>query len=125
MGDSFVWDDHTWDQIWERTLNQAERHHIAMSVLRRRLPSTPLEQRVARELARRWGRRAVTLSVVYALWTLFWGGIGWTGVRLHGAAEAAVAIGCTAVGALAVIACLGFRHSMGRLQAPGGARGGS
>jgi hypothetical protein len=116
MSDSFVWDDRTWEQVWERTLDHVERHHIAMSVLRRRLPDTPLERRVARELAQRWARHAVFLAVVYGLWTLFWAAIGWDMTGRYGAATARLPMVCAGIGGAAVTVCLAFCRSMAALR---------
>ncbi len=106
MGEGFTWDDETWERVWEQILTPVERHHIAMSVLRRRFPQDAMEARVALELARRWARRAVSLSLAYLLWVVFWGSIGWTDPPVD------MALGCAAFGVVAIVACLWFRRRL-------------
>ncbi len=115
MTDEFTWDDRLWDQVWKRTLSHVERHSIAMAVLRRRLPTDAFQERIARELANRWSRHAVTLGSVYLLWTLFWGAIGWSEFRVNGAQHIGLPAGCAVVGVIAVAACGLFRRAMRRL----------
>lgn len=109
MTDGFIWDDRTWDRVWERVLNPVERHDIAMAVLRRRLPVTAFERRIAVELARRWRRHALALALLYLLWTVFWGAVGWDTLRLYGGEPARVPLGCAVVGMAAIVACVAFR----------------
>lgn len=115
MREEFVWDDRMWDLVWERTLDQVDRHAIAMVVLRRTTPDGALQWRVAAELAKRWARHCVTLAVVYAMWTLFWASIAWHDVRLAHRVNT-VAVGCTIAGVLAVGACLAFRRRTARFR---------
>ncbi|HVM20613.1 MAG TPA: hypothetical protein VM307_11695 [Egibacteraceae bacterium] len=116
LGD-LSWDDSLWDQIWERTLSQVERHTIAATVLRGRAAATVFEWRIAQELARRWARGALVKGAVYLLWTLFWGAIAVHTIGLRGPAAAALPLTCAAVGAIAVLACLGFRARMAATRA--------
>jgi hypothetical protein len=104
MGDSFLLDDRTWQRLWDQILSPVERHHIAMSVLRRRLSSDPLEARVSLELARRWGRKCRFLAIVYLIWTVFWGAVGWADPPL------AMPMGAAAFGVVAITCCLAFRR---------------
>jgi hypothetical protein len=99
-GDGWSWDDRTWDEVWERVLDRAERHAIAMAVLRRRLPGGAMEDRIAVELSRRWVRKALSLAVLYLTWTLFWGALA---PRVD---DPPVPAWCAAVGVLAVGACI-------------------
>jgi hypothetical protein len=109
MDEDIAWDDVTWQRVWDVGLDPVERHGIAMAVLRNRPPREAFEGRVALELASRWGRRAVTLSIVYLVWSAFWGALllkarWWQGVEFN------VAFGCTLLGLLAVATCLHFRR---------------
>lgn len=115
MSTGITWDDKTWDEVWERLLDQFERHNIAMAVLRGRLPSTTFERGIALELARRWRRHAVTLAVVYSVWTAFWSAIGWDAVQRYGTSAAGVPLWCAAIGVAAIAACGIFRRRMLRL----------
>ena len=115
---AFEWDDVLWDRVWERTLDQVERHDIAVAVLRRRLPRRPAEARIALELARRWRRTAASLSVMYGLWSLFWGGIGWTSAATGGVATQ-VPLWCAGVGIAAIAGCLLFHRRLRRFVAQG------
>jgi hypothetical protein len=117
MDDGLLSDDRAWEQVWDQTLSHVERHAIAMAVVRRRLPRTPLEGRVALELARRWSRQAVTLGIVYAVWSLFWGAIAWDSIQRYGAGAGRVAIGCCAVGLAAITCCVLFRQRMRSFRA--------
>lgn len=71
--DRFVWDDRLWELVWERHLDQVERHAIALDTWAGRVPKTDrFRARVVTELARRWRRRARNLAWLYGLWTAFW-----------------------------------------------------
>lgn len=115
--DELITDDETWRLVWERTLSHAERHEIAMSVLRRRPPADPFERRLAAALAHRWRRHAAVLTVPYLLWSLFWGAIGWHSVALHGLPTAALPVVCTVVGVASIAACVAFWRRMRLLTA--------
>ncbi|MPZ71674.1 MAG: hypothetical protein GEU74_00335 [Nitriliruptorales bacterium] len=112
MHSDIDWDDLLWYQVWERNLSQLERHAIAMAVLRGRVPADPFEGRVALELARRWRRHAVSLSLLYLLWSLFWSVIGWDAVHRYGGEALGLPLACTILGAAAVAACLLFRRRL-------------
>lgn len=103
------WDDELWDQVWERTLDPLERRNIALHLWRQQTPDDLFEARIAAELAKRWRRRAVVLATVYALWTLFWGGIAWNDWRADHAFMSLLPVVCTAVGVFAVLSCFGAR----------------
>ncbi len=118
-GDGFVWDDKTWDHVWERVLNPVERHHIAVSVVRRRVPEDPFERRIAVELARRWQRHALFLASLYLLWSAFWAAIGFDSVTAFGASAARLPFGCAALGIAAVTGCLAFRRRITRFVVTG------
>lgn len=105
----FVWDDELWAMVWDRHLGPVERHAIGMDVLRRRLPDELFEARVATELARQWRRRARNLIVVYALWTAFWGLLGWGAWTGRGIIEG-LQLGCVLVGIAAIAGCLMMRR---------------
>lgn len=70
-----IWDDELWEEVWDRTLDGVERHHVAISTWRRELPSDPLHRRLVPELARRWRRTARNHFAGHLLWVLFWGAI--------------------------------------------------
>lgn len=110
--DDVAWDAQTWHLVWERTLSHAERHEIGMAVLRRRVPADPFERRLARELAKRWERHALWLMVLYALWTAFWGAVGWHSVGVRGLHTAALPVICAAIGAASILLCLTFRRRL-------------
>lgn len=101
---TFRWDDRLWREVWERNLDAVERHHLAMDVLRRRVPGGLFEARVATELARQWRRHARNLGIGYLLWSVFWGLITYHTVtarqEFHGLPVAMLAIGLIAIGAV-------------------------
>ena len=100
-----VWDNRLWEQVWDHNLSQVERYNAAMAVVRHRPPGTPFEDMVARELANRWGRRALVLASVYGVWTLFWGALAvlpWP----DDLERSAVPPGCALFGLLAIACCL-------------------
>lgn len=105
-------DDRLWYHVWERNLNAAERHAIALAVWRRRRPVDRFEQLVAFELARRWRRHGLTLATVYSLWTVFWGMIAVRDFRLDAAFESLLTPVCTLVGLLAISACMAVRRRL-------------
>ncbi len=110
VGGVLEWDDELWDRVWEQVLTQPERHTIAMSVWRRRLPEGLFEARVGAELSRRWRRQARNLAVLYALWTLFWGSIAVSDWRGDGALGSPLTPVCALVGVAAIAACLAVRR---------------
>lgn len=105
---AFTWDDELWRTVWERNLDAVERHHLAMDVLRRRVPNGLFEARVATELARRWRRHARNLMFGYLLWSLFWGLITYNTLQVRGFEGLPVAM--LGVGMIAVAATLSFRR---------------
>jgi len=66
------WDDRMWEELWERTLGQPERHRLAMATLRREFPGDPLGRRVVPELARRWRGTTKVHLWLHAILGLFW-----------------------------------------------------
>lgn len=103
------WDNRLWEQVWDHNLSQIERYNAAMAVVRHRPPGTPFEDVVARELAHRWGRRALTLAAVYAVWTVFWGALAvlpWP----EDVERSALPLGCALVGLMAIVACVVARR---------------
>jgi hypothetical protein len=103
------WDESTWELVWEQLHGPLERHGIAMSLLRRRPVTEAFEARVTRELARRWRRRAVSLGLLYSLWTLFWGALARASTAAPGAPGRLVPHVMASIGLLAVAICLAFR----------------
>lgn len=106
----FRFDDRLWREVWERNLDQAERHAIAMNVWRRQHPGNQFDAMVAFELARRWRAHSRFLAVIYLLWTLFWGTMAVRDLQLHPGFESLVSPMCALVGVLAVTACLAVRR---------------
>ena len=109
-----VWTDELWEEVWERTLDQVERHHIARDVWRRRLPEDLLYRRVAPELARRWRRAARNQAILCALWVLFWGTIA-RGAHPDAAAAAGLAISMVVFGGIVLMACVEVRRRVAPL----------
>ncbi|MDX1659713.1 MAG: hypothetical protein R3343_12900 [Nitriliruptorales bacterium] len=103
------WDDRLFEEVWERHLNVAERHGIAMRVLRRQLPDEIFEARVATELSRQWRRRARNLAVLYMLWTIFWAALTWKAWDARGMVSG-LTVSCVLVGVAAVAVCFGLRR---------------
>ncbi len=64
--------DREWEELWERTLGQIDRHRLAMSLLRREVPDDVLGRRVVPELARRWRWTALLHIVGHTLHAMFW-----------------------------------------------------
>lgn len=97
-------DDRTWDELWERTLDRIERHRIARATLRREVPEDRLGRRLVPELARRWRRKARNQALFHLVWVLFWGSImlaadgsatpAWTVSRMMAIFSALVIAGC-------------------------------
>ena len=101
--------DREWEELWERTLGQIERHRLAMSLLRREGPDDVLGRRVVPELARRWRLTALFHIVGHALHAMFWWLISLGFSPLDGTSWQ-LANGMTLM-SLAVIAfCIGFRR---------------
>lgn len=71
------WTDRMWEQVWERTVGQVERHRLAMALLRREQPQDRLALRLLPELARRWRRTALSYAVGWGLFATFWLVIGY------------------------------------------------
>jgi hypothetical protein len=67
-----AWTDRMWEDLWERTLGQSDRHRFAMAVLRREVPRDALARRVVPELARRWRTRCNVYIAVWGLFVGFW-----------------------------------------------------
>jgi hypothetical protein len=112
------WDESTWELVWEQLLGPLERHGIAMSLLRRRPITEAFEARVARELARRWRRRAISLGITYSIWTLFWGALARASTAAPGAPGRLLPHVMAGIGLLAVAVCAAFRARLTRLPAP-------
>jgi hypothetical protein len=103
------WDNRLWEQVWDHNLTQVERYNAAMAVVRHRPPGTPFEDVVARELAHRWGRRALVLAAVYGMWTAFWGALAllpWP----EDVEPSPLPLGCAVFGLLAIAACVVARR---------------
>ncbi len=102
-------DDREWEELWERTLGQIERHRLAMSLLRREVPDDILGRRVVPELARRWRLSAMLHIIGHTLHATFWFLISLSLSPLSGTSWQ-LANGMTLM-SLAVIAfCIGFRR---------------
>jgi hypothetical protein len=69
------YDDRTWFELWDRTLDQIERRRIATAALKREIPEDRLGRRLVPELARRWRRSARNQALFHLWWVLFWGSI--------------------------------------------------
>lgn len=110
--DDALRDDRVWDRVWERILDPVERHSIAVAVWRGRPPRGTFEYRIAVELARRWRRRALSLAVVYALWTLFWGAIALSDWRADAGFESPVCPLNALIGTAAVAGCFTVRRRL-------------
>jgi hypothetical protein len=108
------WTDELWEEVWERTLDQVERHHIARDVWFRRLPDDLFHRRIAPELARRWRRAARNQAVLCALWVLFWGTIA-RGAHPDAAAAAGLSTAMVLFGGLVLLACFGVRRRVAPL----------
>ena len=100
------YDDHTWEELWERTLGQLERHRIAMALLRREFPDDPLGRRILPELARRWRMTARVHLWLHAVHAVFWArisfdipptaGTPWRLANTMSLSSLAVVLGCIA-----------------------------
>ncbi len=108
------WTDELWEQIWERLLDQIERHSIAMDVWARRLPHDPLHRAIAPELARRWRRTARNFILLYGTWSLFWGLIAAAVLDTGGIARS-LSLSMVTVGAAAILICLLVRRRVAPL----------
>ena len=105
-----AWDDEMWEELWERTLSQVERHRLAVAVLRREVPGDALARRVVPELARQWRRRCVTLAIVWGLFAGFWVMTGVSEIRVRGESLTALPWWMATIGAAVVVSSLLFRH---------------
>lgn len=100
------WSDEEWETLWERHLEQIDRHRIARATWARRSPTDHLERQVMPELARRWQRTARNHVVFHLLWVAFWGSIAVAADPAEGPAEqlaASMALVSTAVVVAAVV----------------------
>ncbi|MFP4310805.1 MAG: hypothetical protein ACLFS9_02335 [Nitriliruptoraceae bacterium] len=101
------WDDRMWEELWERTLGQPERHRLAMATLRREFPDDPLGRRVVPELARRWRSTARLHLWLHTVLGLFWlrvsfdiptvSGTPWRLANALALTSLAIALGCSAL----------------------------
>lgn len=71
-----AWDDRMWEDVWERTIGPADRHRLAMALLRREQPDDRLAHRLQPELARRWRRSCVNYALGWGVFATFWLVIG-------------------------------------------------
>lgn len=110
--DGLVWDDRLWDLVWERTLDQLERHQLTLQVLLRRPPPDAFAARVGRELARRLRRRAVVLAVAWGLFTAFWAMILHLARQQPGTPDG-WAWSMVLLGTAVVVGCVAFRRRLG------------
>lgn len=100
------YDDRMWEELWERTLGQLERHRIAMATLRREFPPDPLGRRIVPELAHRWRGTAKVHLWVHATLAIFWGrisfdipptaGTPWALANTMSLLSITIALGCVA-----------------------------
>lgn len=109
--------DRGWEQLWERTLDQVDRHRYGLHVWRGELPDDPLGRRVVPELARRWRRRAAVYAAGWLAFALFWLGVATAAVDASGAPTTLVPWSCTATGMVVVGACLAARRRFARTLA--------
>lgn len=100
------WPDEAWLATWEGALTGVERHALAVAVVRDRPPVERFDWLIARELIRRWRRRALGLLIPYGLWTLFWGSLLVRDLRLDRRLDHGLPVALTAVGITAMLACL-------------------
>lgn len=108
------WSDEAWLATWEGALTGVERHALAVAVVRDRPLVERFEWLVARELVRRWRRRALGLLVPYGLWTLFWGALFVRDLRLDTHLDHGLPVTLTGVGLAAMLACVGAHHVLGQ-----------
>lgn len=117
------WDDELWVEVWDRLLGPVERHAIARDVWRRRLPDDDFHAQIAIELAHRWRRTARNLAVLYTLWTVFWGVIGWHQLRVEQDLGGALLPLTVGIGLLAIAGAVAFRRRLRPLVALRAAQG--
>lgn len=66
------WTDRMWEDVWERTIGQVDRHRLAMALLRREQPQDRLALRLLPELARRWRRACALYASGWGIFATFW-----------------------------------------------------
>lgn len=111
-----VWTDEMWDEMWERTLSQVQRHRLAVAVLRLEIPPDVLGRRIVPELARRWRRSCVAYAVGYGLFATFWLVIGVAVVLEGGAVVTPWWMG--GAGVIGVAIALGIRRRVRVIAGP-------
>ena len=107
-----AWDDRMWEEVWERTVGQVERHRLSMMLLRREQPDPDdrLGVRLLPELARRWRRACAAYALGWGLFATFWAAIGAAAER---SAESAVVVTpwwMALIGTAIVVVALSLRH---------------
>lgn len=108
-----AWDDRMWQDLWDRTLGQVERHRMVMMLWRREEPDDALARRVLPELARRWRGQALVYAVVWGLFAAFWLMVGVTDLGIPRETRTLVPWVCAAAGSVVVAACLWARWWFG------------
>jgi hypothetical protein len=101
--------DEMWEELWERTLGQLERHRIAMATLRREFPADPLGRRIVPELARRWRGTARLHLWLHAVHAVFWIRISFD-IPTTAGTPWRLANTMALVSLLIVFGCAGFRR---------------
>ena len=107
--------DEMWEELWERTLGQVERHRIAMATLRREFPDDPLGRRIVPELAYRWRGTARLHLWLHALHALFWGRISFD-IPATAVTEWRLANTMTLISVVVVLGCISFRRYLEPLE---------
>lgn len=106
-------DDQLWDLVWERQLTGPERNFIARAVWFDRPLPDPFEARIGAELARRWRRQCISMSVLFGVWTLFWGALTLDDLPERLLWDPPVAPANTLLGMLVIVGCIAVFRRMG------------
>lgn len=112
------WDDEMWEELWERTLGQVDRHRFALAVARREVPDDALARRVVPELARRWRTQCLVYTAVWGTFAWFWLMVGLAEIDVRGEAVTALPWLCAAIGAVITLGSLAFRHRIRLVARP-------
>ena len=107
--------DEMWEELWERTLGQLERHRIAMATLRREFPDDPLGRRIVPELARRWRGTAKLHLWLHLIHALFWARISFD-IPPTAGIPWQLANSMALISVAVVLFCVGFRRYLYPLE---------
>lgn len=103
------YDDRMWEELWERTLGQLERHRIAMATLRREFPPDPLGRRIVPELAYRWRGTAKVHLWIHTIHAVFWGRISFD-IPATAGTPWVLANTMALISLVIVLSCIAFRR---------------